>query len=82
MNRVHEALSGRGVATEIQYPVPIHEQPAFSGVGRVAGDLRITERLADRVLSLPMYPELEPEQLAYVASCLRESLPKPKVHLA
>jgi dTDP-4-amino-4,6-dideoxygalactose transaminase len=65
-----EMLNDLGVATGIHYPTPIHLQQAAQGVGRVAGSLRVTERTARRVLSLPMYAELEEAQLAYVASCL------------
>jgi dTDP-4-amino-4,6-dideoxygalactose transaminase len=50
--------------------VPIHRQPALAGIGRVAGDLSVTERLAGSILSLPMYPELTARQQAYVAACL------------
>jgi len=65
-----EMLNDLGVATGIHYPTPIHLQQAAQGVGRVAGELRVTERLARRVLSLPMYAELEEAQLSYVANCL------------
>lgn len=68
---VQRALSDRGVETSIHYPVPVHRRASLAGIGRVAGDLWVTEELTSQVLSLPMYPELEPEQLAYVADCLR-----------
>jgi len=71
---IKETLEYRGVATAIHYPIPIHLQPAFRGVGRIAGDLSVTEKSARRILSLPMYPELEPEQLRYTATCMRECL--------
>jgi len=65
-----QMLTDLGIATGVHYPTPIHLQAAAQGIGRVAGDLRVTERMARRVLSLPMYAELEETQLAYVASCL------------
>jgi dTDP-4-amino-4,6-dideoxygalactose transaminase len=68
------ALADRGVSTAVHYPVPIHKQLVPLGLGRVSGDLRITEALSRRVLSLPMYPQLEQEQISYVASCLREHI--------
>jgi dTDP-4-amino-4,6-dideoxygalactose transaminase len=71
-DHVARVLADRAVATGVHYPTPIHLQPAFSGVGRVVGELAVTERVANRILSLPMYPELQPTQLAYVAECLRE----------
>lgn len=65
-----QMLNDLGIATGIHYPTPIHLQTAARGHGRIAGDLRVTERLARRVLSLPMYAELEETQIAYVASSL------------
>lgn len=70
-DQVREALADRGVATGIHYPIPIHRQAACAEVGRVSGDLRVTEALAGRILSLPMYAELEPEQIEYVGDCFR-----------
>jgi dTDP-4-amino-4,6-dideoxygalactose transaminase len=72
--RLRESLDARGVATGIHYPIPIHQQPACQGVGRVVGRLEHTERLANRILSLPIYPELEERQIGYVADCLRACL--------
>jgi dTDP-4-amino-4,6-dideoxygalactose transaminase len=69
-DRVRQALTDRNVASGVHYPVPIHRQPALAGIGRVAGDLSVTERLAGSILSLPMYPELTARQQAYVAACL------------
>jgi dTDP-4-amino-4,6-dideoxygalactose transaminase len=66
-------LANFGIATGIHYPTPIHLQPASLGIGRVAGDLRVTEWVAPRVLSLPMYAEMEAAQLTYVATCMRRA---------
>ncbi|MBI2322624.1 MAG: DegT/DnrJ/EryC1/StrS family aminotransferase, partial [Chloroflexi bacterium] len=73
-DRIREALADRGVATGVHYPIPLHRQPATRDLGRVVGDLRVTDTLARRVLSLPMYAELEPEHLGYVSTCLRACL--------
>jgi dTDP-4-amino-4,6-dideoxygalactose transaminase len=74
-DRVRHALADRGVSTGVHYPIPIHRQAAFEGgTGFIAGDLSVAEGLCEGVLSLPMYPELEPEQITSVATCLRESL--------
>ena len=72
--RVRQLLADRGIATGIHYPTPIHQQPAALGLGRVAGDLRVTEAFADQILSLPMYAELADEQVQYVADSLRAAL--------
>ena len=74
-DRVRQELTDRGVATGIHYPIPIHLQDAARGIGRISGDLHVTESLAKRVLSLPMYAELQPQQQSYVASCLRSVVP-------
>jgi dTDP-4-amino-4,6-dideoxygalactose transaminase len=65
-------LQGRGVSTLIHYPVPIHLQKAFADLGYRAGDFPVTERLADQILSLPMFPELTDDQIAYVAASIKE----------
>ena len=67
-----EHLAQNGVSAGIHYPIPIHLQPAFEYLGRSRGDLPITELLADRMLSLPMYPELAPEQVQYVVHTIQE----------
>jgi dTDP-4-amino-4,6-dideoxygalactose transaminase len=61
-------LAEAGIATGIHYPVPVHLQPPYRAAGHKVGELPGTERAADQVLSLPMYPELTEEQLRYVAS--------------
>ncbi len=70
-DEVRRALGDLGVASGVHYPIPIHRQTASQGVGRVAGSLRVTEMLSKRILSLPMYSELEQAQLSYVADHLR-----------
>lgn len=64
-------LQEHGVGTGIHYPVPIHLQRAYSDLGYQRGDLPVTERVADEILSLPMFPELQREQIAYVADAVR-----------
>jgi len=52
-------LKEQGVPTAVYYPVPMHLQPAYSHFPRGAGGLPVTERLKDRVLSLPMHSDLD-----------------------
>jgi dTDP-4-amino-4,6-dideoxygalactose transaminase len=66
-------LGNLGIATGIHYPTPVHLQPASLGIGRVAGDLHVTEWIAPRVLSLPMYAEMEATQLTYVTNAMRRA---------
>lgn len=59
-----KALQAAGVGVGIHYPVPVHLQKAYAGLGYKAGDLPVTEELAGKFLSLPIYPELEHAQAA------------------
>ena len=64
-------LSAQGVATGIHYPLPVHLQPPYRQYGAGPDSLPETEAAAAAVLSLPMYPELQPWQLKRVADALR-----------
>jgi dTDP-4-amino-4,6-dideoxygalactose transaminase len=70
---LQESLREAGIQTGIHYPVPVHLQPAYAALQYRAGDFPEAERQARRVLSLPMYPELEDEQLVRVAEAIRQS---------
>jgi dTDP-4-amino-4,6-dideoxygalactose transaminase len=69
-DRAREVLASHGVATGVHYPIPIHRQVASRGLGRVSGSLRVTDHLSPRILSLPMFAELEEQQLNFVARCI------------
>ncbi len=65
-------LSQRGVGTGIHYPVPVHLQPGYSDLGSGPGSFPVAERLAGRILSLPMFPELTPDEVAQTAALICE----------
>jgi dTDP-4-amino-4,6-dideoxygalactose transaminase len=67
---LQKRLSAAGVQTGVHYPIPIHLQPAYKSLGYNPGDLTVTESLAKRVLSLPMFPELNDEQIDRVAQAV------------
>ena len=67
-------LSEKGIATGLHYPLPLHLQKAYTHLGYVKGDFPVAESAAERLLSLPMYPELTAEQIHYVCSSIREYL--------
>jgi dTDP-4-amino-4,6-dideoxygalactose transaminase len=69
---VQEALSKKGISTGLHYPIPIHLQKAYAHMGLNSGSFPITESCAERLLSLPMFPELTEEQIAFVSDGLRE----------
>ncbi len=64
-------LKERGIHTGIHYPVPVHLQKPYEQLGYGEGAYPITEKLARRILSLPMYAELKDEQVAYVADSVK-----------
>lgn len=71
---VQRVLSERGIGSLIHYPIPPHRQLAYASAGLAAGSLPIAERLADRVLSLPMGPQLAPSAISRVADGLRAAV--------
>lgn len=64
-------LEASGIHTGIHYPIPIHLQPAYEDLGYGKGDFPHTERLAERMLSLPMFPELSSQQIRRIADGIK-----------
>jgi len=64
---INEALSKRGVHCGIHYPIPIHLQEAYKGLGLAKGSFPVAERCAEEFISLPMFPELTQDQIETVA---------------
>jgi len=83
-NALRDHLASRGISTGIHYPVPIHMQPAYQDLGYEKGDFPITERYAQRILSLPMYAELTPELIEFVSEAIHDftssSVTSPLLH--
>jgi dTDP-4-amino-4,6-dideoxygalactose transaminase len=69
-DKVREKLAEKGIDTALYYPEPLHFQRACSELGYGPGSLPATERACQRVLCLPISPELTTEQAEYVADCL------------
>jgi aminotransferase EvaB len=67
---VRQKLAAEGIATGIHYRDPIHRMPAYGFLKYDQGDLPQTEALAQRILSLPMYPELSEESVDRVCEAL------------
>lgn len=68
------ALEKEGIGTNIHYPTPLHLQPACTVYGYTRGMLPVTEAVAERIVSLPMYPELTPAQLQFVVDTVKKHL--------
>lgn len=70
-DEVMRALADKGIASAVYYPVPLHLQPSYAALGHGKGDFPVAERLAERVLSLPMFPELKQEDVDLVCETIR-----------
>jgi dTDP-4-amino-4,6-dideoxygalactose transaminase len=68
---IQSALSAAGVATGIHYPVALHLSPAYSKLGYRTGDFPVSERAAEEILSLPMFPGLSEDAQRRVATELK-----------
>jgi dTDP-4-amino-4,6-dideoxygalactose transaminase len=66
--------AGNTTSSMIYYPVPLHLQSAYKGLGMGPGSLPKAEQAAREVLSLPMYPELTEEQIRLVADAVKKAL--------
>lgn len=69
-DRLRDTLGQAGIQTGIHYPIPVHLQKAYGHLGYKAGDLPVTERVADQQLSLPMFAELEDDEIRRVAQAV------------
>jgi dTDP-3-amino-3,4,6-trideoxy-alpha-D-glucose transaminase len=72
---LREHLAAEGVDTGIHYPVPPHRQPALAGTALAAAHLPVADALAREVLSLPMGPNLAPEDQEHVIAAIRDFRP-------
>jgi len=69
-NKMLEYLKSKGIFAGIHYPIPIHLLRAYQDLGYKKGSFPLTEKYANEILSLPMYPELSEEQINYIAEVI------------
>lgn len=69
---LNQFLAGHAIPSMIYYPVPAHRQKMFEAFGGSAYDLKITDWLTERVISLPMHTEMDDEQLSFITSKVLE----------
>ena len=69
-------LEGRGVSSEVYYPVPIHQQSFYAGSLGYRDKLPETERASTEVLSLPVHPGLSSSDLELIVSAVNEFMEK------
>lgn len=72
-DRLQQVLAGSGIASAVYYPIPLHRQEVYR---EVCADLHfpVAERVAEQVLSLPMYPELTEEQIHRICDVLLDAV--------
>jgi dTDP-4-amino-4,6-dideoxygalactose transaminase len=70
------ALKDQGIGTGIHYPIPLHLQKAYKHLGYREGDFPVCEQLATEIVSLPMFPQLKPEQQQKVVRAVAEFVEK------
>jgi dTDP-4-amino-4,6-dideoxygalactose transaminase len=69
-DELRRALTEQSIGSEVYYPLPLHMQKCFADLGYKAGDFPVSERAAQEAISLPIYPELAPEDLNRVAEAV------------
>ena len=75
-DKLQQYLQDQGIGTAIHYPIPIHLQEAASNLGYRVGSFPVAETQAKRILSLPVYSELEQWQLEHVAEAVQRFSPR------
>ncbi|OIO79197.1 MAG: hypothetical protein COZ98_01915 [Candidatus Omnitrophica bacterium CG_4_8_14_3_um_filter_43_15] len=73
-HKVAQFLQDKGISTLMHYPIPIHLEPAYEDYNYKKGDFPVAEALSERVLSLPMFPELTDIEIKYVSEKLKEAI--------
>jgi dTDP-4-amino-4,6-dideoxygalactose transaminase len=71
-DKLQRVLTEKKIGSAVYYPVPLHLQPLYASLGHKTGDFPHAEHAAQEVLSLPMFPELRPAQVARVAETVTE----------
>jgi dTDP-4-amino-4,6-dideoxygalactose transaminase len=70
-NDLKEFLKENGIETGIHFPIPLNKQPVYSKEYKNK-EFPVSEKLAEEVLSIPMFPELTEEQQEYIIGCIKE----------
>ncbi len=74
---LQQGLAKQGIASQIHYHIPLHLEPAFASLGYRRGAFPQAEELTDEALSLPLYPEMAPQDIARVAQVVARTLQLP-----
>ena len=65
-------LKSKGIASGIHYPIPLHLQPALKYLGYRIGDFPVAEKAAMEIISLPMFPELNDEEIKFICNHVKD----------
>jgi dTDP-4-amino-4,6-dideoxygalactose transaminase len=71
---VHVGLAKKGINAIVHYPIPLHLQPAYRDLGYRKGDFSVAEKVAEEIISLPMFPHMTKNQVRYVVSTVRKTI--------
>jgi len=75
-NELASYLEKQGISTGVHYPLPIYLQPAYNYLGFKKGSFPVAEELAEKELSLPMFPELRKDETDYICQKIKEFFSK------
>jgi len=73
-DRVMKELGARGISCGLHYPIPLHLQAAYRDLGYRKGDLPVTEKVTESILSLPIFPHMTEDMLDFVCSEIEKVL--------
>jgi dTDP-4-amino-4,6-dideoxygalactose transaminase len=71
---IMKALSDKDISSAIYYPVPLHLQNSYKGLGYNKGAFPVAEKASEEVLSLPIYPELPPGDVDLICETIKACL--------
>lgn len=67
-----QKLKTNGIGALIHYPIPLHLQKVYRNLGYQSGDFPVAEKIADQILSLPIYPFINRMQIKFVADSIKK----------
>jgi dTDP-4-amino-4,6-dideoxygalactose transaminase len=73
-DELRQGLNDAGIGCDIYYPVPLHLQECFSDMGLKVGDFPVSEKVANEILAIPIFPESTSEQREYVVKTIEQIL--------
>lgn len=71
---IRKILESDGIQCGVHYPIPVHLQTAYAGLGLPKGSFPVAEALSNKVLSLPLYPELTRNEVDFIAERTQRAL--------